>query len=140
MTWIRRRLERIRDEEGLSLIEVVIILVILGIAVIPLSRLSINNLKIGGQYSHMTRAIFYAQERMEQIIADYAAVDGGRGYDWVRTNWTGDSDTPESGFTRSVTISGESVLNGVTYVVVQVVVSTSDIDDLVLSTWIVDNG
>ena len=137
---ILQHLRSFRREEGLSLIEVVIILVILGITIIPLSRLSIGNLRIGGQYSMMTRAVYYAQERMEQIIADYAAVDGGRGYDWVRANWAGDSDNPESGFSRSVSISSENTLNGVTYVTVQVVISNTEIENVVLSTWIVDNS
>lgn len=125
------------DEAGLSLIEIVIIMVILGIAVGPLSSLSVKNLESNAKYVQMTKALIYAQQRMEEIIADYAAVDEGRGYDWVRTNWNGDSDIPISGLSRSVSISGEQSLNGSNYVVVQVTVGSTEIDNVVLTTWLV---
>ena len=130
----------VRDEKGLSLVEVIIILVIIGIAAVPLSRLSMRNMVFGGRYALMTKAISYAQERLEQVVADYAARDAGRGYDWVRSNWAGNSDTPATGFSRSVSVSGEQTLNGVTYVVVTVTVGTADIDNVVLTTWLVDTG
>ena len=136
---LRSWIERFRDERGMSLIEIVIILVILGIAVIPLSRLSVQNLRSGGQTATMSKAIAYAQERMEQIVADYAAKDGGRGYDWVRSYWAGFSDAPATGFSRSVSISGEQTLQGVDYVSVQVSVTGPEINDVVLTTWLVED-
>ena len=129
----------VRNERGFSLVEVIIILVIIGIAAIPLSRLSVRNMVFSGRYATMTKAISYAQERLEQVIADYAASSAGRGYDWVRSNWAGSSDTPLTGFTRSVSISSQQTLNGVTYVVVTVSVSAPDINNVVLTTWLVDN-
>lgn len=128
-----------KGEEGLSLVEIVMILVILGITMVPLSQLSIGNAKRGGQYALMTKAIFLAQERMEQIIADYAAGNAGRGYDWVVANWAGASDVPTSGFSRHVMISSQNILNSVTYVEVHVVVRNSEIEDIDLCTWIVDD-
>ena len=122
------------------MIEIVNILLVLGIAMVPLSRLAVGNLNSIGQANAMTRAVLFAQERMEQIIADYAAKDDGRGYDWVIANWSGDADTPQTGFSRSVLISGEYTWNGVTYVVVQVSVGGTDISDVVLTTWLVDNS
>jgi len=131
---------RTRGEVGMSLIEIVLILTILAIALAPLTRLSVTNLIFSGRYAVMTKAVYYTQERMEEIIADYAAESAGRGYDWVISNWSDKTDTPGSGFIRGVTISAENTLNDVTYVVVQVSVSGTDIPDVALETWLVDNN
>lgn len=128
---------RVRDERGVSLVEVVLIMVILGITVVPLSRLSVANLKSSGRYATITKAAYYAEEVMEQIIADYAAEDAGRGYDWVVANWPGSAPNPPTGFSGNVSISAEDTLNNVIYVVAQVAVSGSEIPDLVLTTWLV---
>ncbi len=134
---IRRRIE---NERGVSLIEIILVMVVLGIAVFPLAQLAVMNTNSGGKYVTMTRAIYHAEELMEQIIADYAAVDAGRGYDWVITNWSGQaSPNPPAGFTGMVSISAEDSLNGVAYVVVQAKVSGTDIPDVTLATWLVDN-
>ena len=124
----------------MSLIEVVIILVILGITVVPLSRLAINNQKSGGRFATMNRAVFHAEETMEQIIADYMATDASRGYDWVIANWSGQSTpSPPVGITGSVSISAEDSLNGVKYVVVQTTVGGTDINSITLTTWLVSD-
>ena len=133
ITW-----RRVGDERGVSLVEVVVMLVILGIVLVPLSRLTVKNLTFGGEYVTMTKAIYYAQECMEEVIADYAAEEDGRGYDWVVANWSGSTDVPVSGLSRSVAISAADTLNGVTYVVVQVTVSGADIPNVTLTTWLVE--
>lgn len=135
---LKIRLKRvIHREEGASLIEVVLLLVILGIALVPLTQLTVNNAKNGAKYLIMTRASTFAQERMEEVIADYRAEDAGRGYAFVLANWAGQSDTPAAGFTRTVSISGEMILNGVTYVTVTVSVANTNIQTLSLPTIIV---
>ena len=127
-------------EKGATLVEVVLILVILGISVIPLSRLAIGNMTSGGKNTMVSRAIFYAEELMEQVIADYAAVNAGRGYDWVVANWAGQSGTnPPTGLSGLVTISPEDTLNGVAYVVVQTSITGGDIPTITLETWLVSN-
>jgi hypothetical protein len=84
--------------------------------------------------------MYYAQEVMEQVIADYAAVDGGRGYDWVLANWQGQSaPSPPTGLSSLVTISPQDTLDGVVYVTVEVAVSGSGIGNVQLSTWIVES-
>jgi prepilin-type N-terminal cleavage/methylation domain-containing protein len=142
MRWLLRQCKQgyhwISRQEGMSLIEIIIVLIILGLTIIPLSRLSIQNLNSGGDYITMTRAIFAAQERMEVIVADYSSPS--RGYDWVIKNWAGESDTPSKGLTRTVSISGEASFNGVTYVVAQTQVSGSGIQDVILTMWLVDNS
>ena len=130
---------KIRNEKGATLIEIVILLLILAISVIPLSRLVMRNLNSGGRFSTMSRAILHAEESMEQIIADYAANTAGMGYDWVISNWAGQSTpNPPAGLTGNVTISAEDTLKGVPYVVVETTVRGTDIPDVILTTWLID--
>lgn len=133
-----KKINFIKDEKGVSLVEVIVIIVIVSIAVTPLSRLAVTNLKSGGHFSIMTRAISYAQNTMEEVVADYAAEDGGRGYAWVQANWDGVSSSPESGFTSTVNISNEDTLNQVAYVEVDVYVSAPEINTVSLSTWLIN--
>jgi len=136
---LRNSLERLKEEKGLSLIEIIIIIVIMGIAMLPLSRLAIQNIKTGGQHATITRAMYYAQDVMEQVIADYAATDGGRGYSWVLANWDNQSPAgPPAGLSGLVTIGAPDTLDGVVYAAVQVTVSGTDISDVQLATWIVE--
>ncbi len=127
-----------QKEQGFSLIEVVIIILIIGIAMVPLSRVTVANLKRGGDQSLITQSMFYAEERMEEIIADCAADDAGRGYAWTVSNWDGNSDSPATGFTRTVDISAESTADSVDYVELTVTVSYSGIENVTLGTWLVE--
>ena len=127
-------------ESGFSLVEIVIIMLVLGIALVPLTRVSITNLTNGGRFAMETKALVYAQGVVETIIADYMAMDEGRGYDWVIANWSGASTpNPPTGLVGSVAISAEDSLNQVPYVVVQTTVAADDIPNVVLSTWLVKN-
>ncbi|MCK5145889.1 hypothetical protein KAR48_03985 [bacterium] len=134
---LNRIQHQLNKENGASLVEVVLLLVILAIALVPLTQLSVSNLKFGAQYSLMTRAISFAQSRMEEVIADYKATGAGRGYAWTVANWAGSSDSPATGFTRSVSISGEMTLNGVNYVTVQVSVANTNISTVKIETILV---
>jgi hypothetical protein len=135
-------IKNIQNEKGLSLIELTIIVVLIGITILPLSRLSMSNLKSGGDYVDMAQAIFYSEEIMEQIISDYAAVEAGKGYTWVIDNWgSGSPSTEEApeGLTGYVYISPEDTLNGVPYVKVQTTISGSSISSFSMTTWLVKN-
>ena len=46
---------RLKDERGVSLIEAILMIIILGITIIPLSTLSTNNVKYGTKTLMMTR-------------------------------------------------------------------------------------
>ena len=128
-----------KSEAGFTLIEIVLFIILVGVALVPLTRLSVSNLESGAQYVGITEAQFYIQEIMEDLIADYEADDAGRGYDWVRTNWPGTvSSTSPSGFAGSVSISSEQTLNGVTYCTVTIAVTGASIPNMSLTTWIVD--
>lgn len=135
---------KVRDKKGFTLVEIVIVLIVVGITVVPLSRLSVKNLVSGGRYAIMTRAIFYAEGVMEHILADYNSPDTDPGdvggYDNVQTNWYGPAPDCPAEFSGYVDISVENTLNGVNYVVVTVTVSGAEISDVTLTTWIVDTN
>ena len=131
-------IKELKKQSGFSLMEVVIIILIIGVAMIPLSRATISNLQMGGKQSLATQSMFYAKERMEEIVADCAADDAGRGYSWTISNWDGDSDTPATGFTRTVDISAESTIDSVDYVIATVTVAYSGIENVSLRTWLIE--
>lgn len=140
----RKIKRKVRGKKGFTLVEIVVVLIIVGITVVPLSRLSVKNLVSGGRYAIMTRAIFYAEGVMEHILADYNSSDtdpgGVGGYDNVCANWYGPPSDCPSEFSAYVDISAENTLDGVNYVVVTVTVSGPEISDVTLTTWIVDTN
>jgi Tfp pilus assembly protein PilV len=137
---LKKQICQCAGEKGFSLVEVIVIILILSIAIIPLSRLAIGNIDAGRTYSLISRGTLYAQEIMERIIADYVAeLEDSQGYDWVKSNWPGTVSGSPTGFTGNVDISSETTVNSVTYVTVTVTVSANDMPDIVLSTWLVDH-
>lgn len=131
----------LHGQDGISLIEIILVIVLLGITLMPISRLSIQNLTQGTKYFVQTDAIADMQSLMEQIYADYLATLTGhsmtRGYDWVRANWNNSTGTTVSGkFSYSVSISNEQVQNWVTYVAVTVTITGDDIDPITNTTWL----
>lgn len=137
---LKKHLRRCSDEQGVSLIEVIAMVLILSIAVVPLSRLTMSNLDAGRTYSNIIRGSFYAESVMEAIMADYVAdsLTTGKGYDYVVSNWPYIDLDPPTGFTGSVYISTEDTINSVPYSVVQVTVSSDNMPDIVLTSWLVD--
>ena len=131
---LRKRFRRCAGEKGFSLVEVIVIILMLGIAVIPLSRMAISNLDAGRTYNLIMVGTFYAQEIIERIIADYMA--NGLGYNWVRANWPGTVSGSPTGYTGTVSISGETTISGVTYVTVTVTVTASGMPNIVLYTYL----
>ena len=69
----------------MSLVEVILLIVIIGIVAYPLSQLSVVNLRSEAKYTAIERAAFDARCIMEQVLSDYGTT--ARGYNWVRTNW-----------------------------------------------------
>jgi Tfp pilus assembly protein PilV len=137
---LKKHLRRCSDEQGVSLIEVIAMVLILSIAVVPLSRLSMSNLDAGRTYSNMVKGTFYAEKVMEHIMADYiAGISNGKGYGYIRNDWPGAAPDPPTGYTGTVSVSSEDSINNVVYSLVQVTVSCDNMPDIVLSTWVVDN-
>jgi type II secretory pathway pseudopilin PulG len=127
------------QQKGFALIEVVLLLVIMAIAVFPLSKLLSTNLKSSAKTYQITRASFYAQEKLEEVIADYKNMDT-RGYDWICAPERYSSDTPESGIYRYVSIDSTGKrIYGERCAEVIVGCDISGFDrDLMLKTWLVE--
>jgi len=119
---MKKFFNKFSKERGMSLVEVVIMLVVLGLSIGPLSKLAKINLNSGAKAAAQTKAIFYAQGIMENIIADYRSTDpiiGG--FDNVIVNWNGvTTPSPPSGLSGSVSISNVDTLMGVAFVTVDV--------------------
>ena len=122
----------------MSLIEVILMLVILGVVVVPLTKLSITNLKSTANYAVLTKAMYDARTVMETFNAYYAA----NGYATTVTDYgTGGgrrSGTTFNGFIYSVNLDAEQTLNGVTYREATVSISGYGLQKgITLKTWIV---
>ena len=131
-----KRARKYCREDGLTLVEIVLILVVTAIAVIPLSRLSITNIKTNAQQHVINRSMYYAEELIEWIVSDYKG-DNFNGSQVV-TQWTGYYDNPEGSIYRYVSINGPFTENSVDYWQIDVTVSVTDIPDVVLSVWVTD--
>jgi hypothetical protein len=121
----------------MSLIEVILMLVVLGVVALPLYKLSVTNLKSEVKYFAIEKASLDARSVSEQIIADYG--NSARGYAWVRANWSGRSGTGLSGkYAYTVALSAEMVTGtGLRYTEVTITVSGTDLNkNLVLKSWI----
>jgi Tfp pilus assembly protein PilV len=128
---------RRRGDAGFSMMEVVMMVILLGVVVLPLARLSIVNLRSVGKYAITTKAIYDAQSIMEQVLADYG--NSSRGYNYIRANYNGVTRPTNTGlFTARVTLSVETVLDGITYTAVTVTLSGGGLPEkVILNTWVV---
>ncbi len=125
------------NSKGLTLIEVILVIVVLSIAVTSLLELMSSILVYSNDSVILTQAMMYAQEKMEEIIADKK--NPNRGYDWIITPGNYENDTPAQGFTRSVSIeTSNKVYNGVPYALVEVSVAHEDLPVVKLTTWLTD--
>lgn len=123
--------------KGFTFIEVILIIVVLAISIPPLVSLLSSNLINSTKSKIITQAVIYAQEKMDEIIADKRSPN--RGYNWVVTPNQYSSDIPASGFTRSVLIdTSAKVYNGISYALVQVSVNHNDMPEIVLTTWLTE--
>jgi Tfp pilus assembly protein PilV len=117
---------------GFTLIEVVLILVIVGIAILPLSLLFANASIRSGEARDATVAAQLAQAKMEEIAADKSSpADAVSEANYPPEN-------PVVAFPRyrrSVLVSADSTFDGVRFRAVSVTVSTSSIPPVTLTTW-----
>lgn len=133
-----RRKSKLWMQRGFSLIEIILVMVIIGLVVVPMSRLSKANVAGLGQYTLMTMAEYELQDVMEDIMMNYTNKGPGTsGYNWVKTNWAGKSGTTDSGkFNYSVAMAAEQVINGVTVTKITVTLTAPRMSSMKMYTWI----
>ena len=127
----------LHDGRGMTLIEVIMIVVVIAIAVPSLLALMSSTLFNSKESAILSQAAIFAQEKMEEIIADKKS--STRGFDYVTTEGRYPSDSPASGFTRTVVVQSAGLIhNGIPYGQVDVTVSHSKIPNITLSAWLTE--
>ena len=136
----RRRPRRVRSAAapGFTLVEVVIIIVIAGIAILPLAMLFATTSIRSSDARSASVAAQLAQAKLEEITADRNS--STRGFTYVTAgNYPAETPIPAFGaFQRSVTVAPDSTYDGVTFRTVGVTVTTSGIPPVTLTTWFVN--
>jgi len=122
-------------QAGFTLIELVLIIVIAGIAVLPLSMLFANSSIHSSDARNATIAAQLAQAKMEEITADKNSPARGFSY-LVAANYPAESPvTAFSGYSRSVAFGSDSTYDSVTFRTVSVTVTCSNIPPVTVTTW-----
>ncbi len=99
------------SERGMSLVEIIVVIVMLGIVVYPLMGLAKANLKGLAEYSQIQKAQFDLQSQMEQVLADFSSL----GFDGLKTGWQEKTGKTSSGrFNYHVTFKPDVVIHGIT--------------------------
>ena len=126
-----------KQAAGFSLVEIILVIVILAIAVPPIIHLFTYNLANSVNSEMYTKGVYFAEERMEEILADKKATAAGRGFNYILVSGRYPDDSPETGFTRHVTIDTTGkVYSAIHYAEINVTVSQPNINDVVLTTWV----
>jgi len=124
-----------RRQAGFTLIEVILIIVIAGIAVLPLSMLFANTSIHSSDARNATMAAQLAQAKMEELTADKNSPARGFTY-MVAGNYPAESPvTAFPGYSRSVTFSADSTYDGVTFRTVTVTVTCANVPPVTVTTW-----
>jgi len=136
----------IKNEKGVTLLEVVLLIVVISFAMLPISRLVNMNVKFTADMTKITEATFVAQDKMEQLISDYAKPNGfdllkAEGYDGGAGSRYPSSLYYEAddGYTVEVYIDSATtnIHNGIRYVDVVVSVGGEGLsNNLELSVWL----
>ncbi len=116
----------LRDKRGFTLIEVIMVMIFSGIALLAVMNTMSESLHGSLNTEVMTLAADLANEKMERIFADKKTL----GYAYINSNNYPDETNAsgQNGFSRSVTIT-----TFVTYKKVEVRVSHLDISDCLLT-------
>lgn len=132
MKWVTK-------QQGFSIIEVILVIMILAISVPPLLSLFTHNLTKSVDSEFYTKATLYAEEKMEEILADKRAINAGRGFGYILQAGRYPTDMPETGYARAVVIDTVGrAYEGVRYAIIQVLVTTPKSDHVVLNSWVTD--
>ena len=125
---------------GFTLIEITILIVIAGIAVLPLAMLFATTSIRSSDARSASVATHLAQTKLEEITADRRAATRGFAY-IVGSNYP--PETPVSAFptfSRSIAVAPDSIFDGVTYRTVSVTVTAAGIPPVTLTTWFTNYG
>ena len=123
----------LNKSDGYSLIEMILVILILAIAIPPIVNIFSQNLTKNVNSEIYTKAILHGEEKLEEILSDKRV----HSYSYVTTNDRYQEESPETGYSRSVSIIDASkIINGIPYAEVIVTVSHANINDVVLTTWI----
>ena len=136
MIWLQRFKKELSNNQGFTLIEVIMIIVIFAIAVPTLMTVLSSTLDSSNKSAVISQAALFTQEKIEKILGDKR--NPSKGFDWVTSQGRYSSDVPAVGFSRSVIITSGNVQNGVSYAYVQVKVTHSEISDIKIETWLTD--
>ncbi len=130
---------RNKRQNGFSVIEVILVIMIIAVAVPPILTMFGQNLTSSMEAEFYTKAVYYCEERLEQILADKRALSSGKGYDYILQVNRYPDDNPESVYTRTVTIDTVGhVYESIRYAEVMVSVSHPQIITVVLGSWVTD--
>ena len=121
--------------DGFTLIEVILIIVIAAVAVLPLSMLFANTSIRSSDARNATMAAQLAQAKMEELAADKNSP--ARGFTYLVTgNYPAENPVPAfPGYSRSVAFSPDSTYDGVTFRTVTVTVTCAAIPPVTVTTW-----
>jgi Tfp pilus assembly protein PilV len=136
---MRKRAAR-RDRErtasaGFTLPEVILIIVIAGVALLPLSMLFANTSIRSSDARNASVAAQLAEAKMEEIAADKNSPSRGFSY-LVAGNYPAESPVAAfPGYNRSVAFAPDSLYDGVTFRTVSVTVTSPNIPPVTMTTW-----
>jgi len=129
---------------GYSIIELVLAIVMTGIAFPGIVNLFVNVTSNALSAEIMTTANLLAQEQMEIILADKAGTGGGFGYSAITTAKYASVNpgSPFSSFTRTVTVTTQNLAGSASYPakIIVVRVSHSMIPPVILTSIITDHS
>jgi prepilin-type N-terminal cleavage/methylation domain-containing protein len=120
---------------GFTLIEVVLVIVIAGIALLPLSMLFANTSIRSGDARNATVAAQLAQSKMEEIAADKSSP--ARGFDYLAgANYLPEDPVPAfPGYRRTVAVAPDSTFDAIRFRAVTVTVAGGKLPPVSLTTW-----
>ena len=121
------------DSKGYSLIEIIMVVIILAIAIPPIINIFSQNLTHNVNSEIYTKANYFAEKKLEEILADKRS----NSYSYIVAENRYQNDTPGTGFTRTISIDeNNKIINGIPYAEIIITVSHSNINNVVLTSWV----
>lgn len=123
------------EQKGFSLVELVIMVVILGITLVPLTSLSISNIRNSARQIEQISGYMIAEAAIEYVWAFY----GSDGFEAIEDGDLDLSGVPcETGYSIGCSVSETLTMDDVDYLKVTVTVSCPSAGDIELEALITD--